>query len=154
MKPESLALATLGICPAESRALIAATRVLEGRLPALVDWFDTPDRADVVVRNLDTPRADWPTLRDATVIVPYRASGAAPASGVSRPLRMSVLQEALTWALEQALARRQPGQEQVARRVYRGREEIGKPTPRRDAGTTSAPVSPGFVRVYRGRAIK
>lgn len=154
MRTESIALATLGICPAESRALVAATRVLDGRLPARVDWFDTPDQADVVVRNLDAQPADWPALRDEAVIVPYRASGAVPASGISRPLRMSALQEALSWALEQALARRQPSPEQVARRVYRGREEIDNAKPQSAERTASAPASPGFVRVYRGRTIK
>ena len=154
MKAESIVLATLGICPAESRALIAATRVLEGRLPALVDWFDAPDQADVVVRNLDAPSADWPALRDEAVIVPYRATGAVPVTGISRPLRMSVLQEALSWALEQALARRQPSPEQVVRRVYRGREEVSSIKPHNEERTASAPASPGFVRVYRGRTIK
>lgn len=154
MKMEHVALATLGICPAEARALVAATRVLEGRLPARVTWFDAPDAAEVVVRNLDTSAADWPPLPHDTVILPYRTSGAAPDCGIARPLRMSRLQDALSWALEQALSQRQPSPEQVVRRVYRGREQGGAVPAAPDARTETAPNTPGFVRVYRGRTIK
>lgn len=159
MKPESVAIATLGVCPAESRALIAATRVLEGRLPALIDWFDTPMDADVVVRNLDTDDAALASLTEGTVIVPYRASGKVPEPGISRPLRMSMLQDVLTWALEQALAQRHPGPEQVARKVYRGRPQVAfEPSlPSAEARHTPAAsprASSGFARVYRGRTVK
>lgn len=159
MKPNIVAIATLGICPAESRALIAATRILEGRLPATINWFDSPEGAEVVVRNLDTDPSLSAPLAESTVIVPYRAGGDVPETGITRPLRMSVLQDALTWALEQALAHREPAPEQIARKVYRGRPQAGADPAQVVPDTAAEPEPPatsttGFARVYRGRTIK
>jgi len=159
MKSNPIAIATLGICPTESRALVAATRVLEGRLPALIDWFDAPEQAEVVVRNLDIEPSQTPALGESTVIVPYRTAGDVPETGIARPLRMSVLQDALTWALEQALAHREPAPEQIARRVYRGQPQAGvdgnQVEPKKAQKTKASPTAaPGFARVYRGRSVK
>lgn len=125
----------------------------------MISWFDTPMDAEVVVHNLDTDDAVLASLADRTVIVPYRASGAVPEPGIARPLRMSMLQDVLTWALEQALAQRHPAPEQVARKVYRGRQQLvaepsltASDTPK--ASVASSKASAGFARVYRGRPIK
>lgn len=149
MKRSTVSVALLGVAEEQSRALVAATTVIASRLPAALQWESDAARAEIIILNSGDAAGEDLAARFAAendaVLVPYSDGGACPEHGISRPLRMGRLQEALAAAVRQVLEHPPPSEEAIARRSYRGR------TPDAPHSET-APQGSTYARVYRGRS--
>jgi hypothetical protein len=151
MKRSTVSVAMLGIAEEQSRALVAATTVIASRLPADLLWESDAARAEIIILNTgDAAGADlgarFAAENDA-VLVPYAPAGACPENGISRPLRMGRLQEALAAAVKRVLERARPVSEEIGRHSYRGQRPDAS-----DTGKGKAQAA-AYARVYRGRAV-
>lgn len=151
MKRSTVSVALLGVAKDQSRALVAATTVIASRLPADLHWESDAARAEIIILNTgDAAGEDLGTrfaAENDAVLVPYAAAGACPENGISRPLRMGQLQEALAAAVRRVLEQAPPSSEEVGRYSYRGR------TPERSGTAKSKSQDTAYGRVYRGRAV-
>lgn len=151
MKRSTVSVALLGVAEDQSRALVAASTVIASRLPADLRWESDAARAEIIILNTGDAEGEDLGARFAAendaVLVPYAPAGACPENGISRPLRMGRLQEALAAALKRVLEQAPPSSEEVGRHSYRGRA-----TERSDAPKHKSQAS-AYGRVYRGRAV-
>lgn len=151
MKRSTVSVALLGIADAQSRALVAATTVIASRLPADLHWESDAARAEIIILN--TGDADGKDLgarfvaENDAVLVPYAPAGACAENGISRPLRMGRLQEALAAAVKRVLEQPPPSSDVIARHSYRGQ------TPEASGPPKGKPQAVAYARVYRGRAV-
>lgn len=152
MKRNTVHIALVGVNDLQSRALVSASTVIQTRLPADLAWQNDVRQADIIILNTSAPTgsdlAGQLRAENDAVLVPYVETGECPEHGISRPLRMPALQEALTRALRRVLDRPPPTVEQVATRSYRG-QALASATASEPARSKAA--NAGFQRMYRGR---
>lgn len=152
MKRNTVSVAVIGVAETQSRALVAASSVIQSRLPADLQWESDAAHAEIIILNTGDPDGQNLASRFAAendaVIVPYAEHGDCPEHGIARPLRMNALQDALMTALKHVLDRPPPSQEDVQRRSYRGHALEGH-APKPKTHDHAAPA--GFSRMYRGR---
>lgn len=154
MKRNTITVAMLGIPDAQSRALIAATTVIQNRLPADLAWSTDTAEAGVVILNVDDAHdrelSSRLTADEATVIVPYSDHGHCPEHGIGRPLRMPSLQAALTRALQTVLERPPRSKPEIPQRRYRG-QAVAEQSPAASADRETSRRRT-HQRMYRGRS--
>lgn len=155
MKRSTVTVALLGVADTQSRALVAATAVIASRLPADLHWESDAARAEIIILNTGDAEGEDLGARFAAendaVLVPYAPVGACPENGISRPLRMGRLQEALATAVKRVLEQPPPSSEEVSRHSYRGRAPEASGAPKKKSQEKSHDAAYG--RVYRGRAV-